>query len=286
MFLVREYVVRFLRRLAEKRCFLRAPWKKGRFFMTNETTKKLAGTGIFAALAFVISLLEFPIFPAAGFLQFDFSLVFILLAGFIFGPVSGITSSAVKELLRFAIGSGTGGVGEIANFIVTVAFIIIPTVVYRYKKGLPVAIITLAAGCIMQVGAAMLANRYINFPLYMGESAKDVFASLWYYVLLFNLIKAVAVSVITVLLYKRVSAFIKICFGVRGTRAKTYSSENAAEGVSENSADEIMDCPFCGASFSKPKELMMCPRCGAPLGTRAGEKRKTEKSSPNGSHSA
>ena len=100
-------------------------------------TKKIAGTAAFAALAFVISLLEFSIFPAAPFLKLDFSCVFILLAGFTFGPVSGLCASAVKELIRFLIGSSTGGVGEIANFIVTAAFIVVPTVVYRFKKGLP-----------------------------------------------------------------------------------------------------------------------------------------------------
>ena len=172
-------------------------------------TKKLAGTGVFAALAFVVSLLEFPIFPSANFLKLDFSLVFVLLAGFIFGPVSGICVSAVKELLRFAMGSSTGGVGEIANFVVTVAFIIIPTVVYAYKKGFVTVIITLVIGCVLEAAAALVANRFINFPLFMGDGAEAAFASLWQFVLWFNLIKSVAVSGITILLYKKVSALIK-----------------------------------------------------------------------------
>lgn len=173
------------------------------------TTKKLAGTGVFAALAFVVSLLEFPIFPAASFLKLDFSLVFVLLAGFIFGPVSGIGVSAVKELLRFVMGSSTGGVGEVANFIVTLAFIVVPTVIYRYKKGFSTVIITLIIGCVLEIAAALIANRFINFPLYMGDKAAEVFASLWQFVLLFNLIKTLAVSLVTILLYKKVSALIK-----------------------------------------------------------------------------
>ena len=172
-------------------------------------TKKLAGTGVFAALAFVVSFLEFPIFPAASFLKLDFSLVFVLLAGFIFGPVSGIGVSAVKELLRFAAGSSTGGVGEVANFIVTLAFIVVPTVIYRYKKGFSTVIITLIIGCVLETAAALIANRFINFPLYMGDKAAEVFASLWQFVLLFNLIKTLAVSLVTIMLYKKVSALIK-----------------------------------------------------------------------------
>lgn len=173
------------------------------------TTKKLAGTGVFAALAFVASLLEFPIFPAASFLKLDFSLVFVLLAGFIFGPVSGIGVSAVKELLRFVMGSSTGGVGEVANFIVTLAFIVVPTVIYRYKKGFSTVIITLIIGCVLETAAALIANRFINFPLFMGDKAAEVFASLWQFVLLFNLIKTLVVSLVTIMLYKKVSALIK-----------------------------------------------------------------------------
>ena len=177
--------------------------------MQKNTTKVIAGTGIFSAIALVVSLLEFPIFTPAPFLKLDFSLVFILLAGFAFGPISGITASLIKELFRFVIGSSTGGVGEIANFIITVAFIIIPTLVYTKKKGLKVVILTLVIGCVMHVLCSLLANRYVNFPLFMGEGAKQAFQSLWVYVLAFNAIKAVAVSAITVLVYKKISNLIK-----------------------------------------------------------------------------
>lgn len=172
-------------------------------------TKKIAGTAAFASLAFVISLLEFPIFPAAPFLKLDFSCVFILLAGFTFGPVSGLCASAVKELIRFLIGSSTGGVGEIANFIVTAAFIVVPTVVYRFKKGLPTVIVTLLIGCALQIIAALFSNRFINYPLFMGEQAKEWFDKTWQYIVFFNLIKTAAVSVLTVALYKKISGLIK-----------------------------------------------------------------------------
>ncbi len=172
-------------------------------------TKVLVGTAVFAALAYAISFLEFPIFPASPFLKLDFSLVIILLCGFIYGPIAGISASAVKEGICALTKSSTGGVGELANFGTTIAFIIIPTVVYFYKKGFLTVALTLIAGCILQCAVAMLMNRYVNFPLFMGEGAKEVFDSLWYYVLGFNAIKTVVVSVMTVLLYKHISRFIK-----------------------------------------------------------------------------
>ena len=82
---------------------------------------------------------------------------------------------------------------------------IVPTLVYRYKKGLPTVVWTLAVGVVLQIGAALISNRFVNFPLFMGEGAAEMFAALWWYVVLFNLIKGVAVSLITLLLYKRIS---------------------------------------------------------------------------------
>ena len=201
--------------------FLRPFRIKGVFFMIT-TTKKIVGTACFAALSFVVSFLEFPIFPSAGFLQLDFSLVFILLSGFIFGPTSAVATSFVKELLRFLIGSGTGGVGEIANFCITLGYVLVPTIVYLYRKGIKTVIFTISIGCIIQVMASLLVNRYVNFPLFMGDKAKDMFQLLWGYVLAFNLIKSVSVAVITILLYKRTSKFIKSINAKKKLTDKNY----------------------------------------------------------------
>lgn len=177
--------------------------------MQKNITRQIVGTALFSALSFVVSLLEFPIFPAASFLKLDFSAVFVLLGGFMYGPIAGVTICAVKELIRFAMGSSTGGVGEIANFLVIFSLIIVPTVVYRFKKGLPVVIITLIVGVLCMTGAALISNRFIMFPLYMGEGAVSAFNSLWYYIIFFNLIKGVSVSAIVFLLYKRLSALFR-----------------------------------------------------------------------------
>lgn len=179
--------------------------KKGKAYFCASRVAKMA---MFSALAYVVTFLEFPVFPAAPFLQLDFANVFILLGGFMYGPVAAIVISLVKELLCL-IDTSTGGVGEIANFLITFSFVIVPTLVYRYKKGIKVVILTLIAGCILQIAMGLIANRYINFPLYMKDGAEAAFNSLWWYIILFNLIKGVAVSIITVLLYKRVSWLLK-----------------------------------------------------------------------------
>lgn len=175
---------------------------------TRFSAKRLTFMAIFVALSYAVSFLEIPIFPAAPFLKLDFGNVFILLVGFLLGPVEGVIVCFLKECLR-AISSSSGGVGEIANMLVTSAYILLPTIVYKFKKGFLTVVWTLAAGCALGTGAALLANRFITFPLYMGAGAADAFSALVWFVLAFNLIKTVAVSALTVLLYKRLSKFLK-----------------------------------------------------------------------------
>ncbi len=172
-------------------------------------TKRIVFTALFSALAYVVSLLSFPIFPTADFLKLDFSAVFITLAAFMFGPIAGVTACAIKELLCFITQPTFGGVGELANFIIISAFILLPSIVYCFKKGFLTVVLTLIIACLIQVGLSLIVNRYINFPLAMDDLAKDMFSSLWVFVLLFNLIKSVAISVLTILLYKRLSKIIK-----------------------------------------------------------------------------
>ncbi len=179
--------------------------RRGKAYFTASRIAKLA---LLTALAYVVTFLEFPIFPAAPFLQLDFSNVFVLLGGFLYGPLAAVIISLLKECLSL-LDSGTNFVGEIANFLINFAFYIVPTVVYRYKKGLKWVIPMLVIGTILQVAASLPVNRYINFPLFMDDGAASSFAALWWYIILFNLIKGAAVSLVTILLYKRVSWLFK-----------------------------------------------------------------------------
>ena len=172
------------------------------------TAKRIALMAISVALSYAISLLDFPIFPATPYLKLDFGNVFILLISFLLGPVEGVVVCVLKEALRM-IGSSSGGVGELANILVTCSYMLLPSIVYRYKKGLRWVLPCLGGGCVIATGVALFANRFINFPLYMGDGAAAVVADAFWLIVAFNLIKTVAISVITVLLYKRLSIILK-----------------------------------------------------------------------------
>ena len=182
----------------------RLPFKK-RF-----TAKRLALMAIFVALSFAVSLLSFSIFPASPvfFLELDFGNVFILLISFLLGPVEGVIVCVVKETLRILAGS-TGGVGELANMLMTSAYILLPSIVYQYRQGLKTVGITLGGACLIGTAAALLINRFITFPLFLGENGAAVFAEGFWLIVAFNLIKTVSVGILTVLLYKRLSNFLK-----------------------------------------------------------------------------
>ena len=198
-------------------------------FKAHFTATNIAYMALFTALAFVVSLLEFPIFPAADFLKLDFSNVFFMIEGFIFGPVEAVFSISVKELLCWAK-STTGGVGQLANFIVATAYVIIPSLVYRFKKGRWWVALYLVCGCALQVAVSLPVNRYINFPFFMGAGAAAVFAGVWQYVLAFNVVKSVAVSLVVFLIYKPLSRIIRLT--AEKVAAKRKRAQKAEEGAS------------------------------------------------------
>ena len=160
------------------------------------STRGIVITATLTAIGYGLSWLEFPLFPAAPFLKLDFSTFTTLFGGYMFGFPAAIVIEGLKQLLIWGTKSSTGGVGEIANFIMTVAFVAVPTILYRYKKGKGRVVEGLAIGCICQIAASMVCNRYITFPLFARDAAKEMFTGLWGYVLAFNAIKSVSVSVL------------------------------------------------------------------------------------------
>ena len=177
------------------------------------TTKNVAGMAVFSALSFVVYLLEIPIFAGtpASFLELDLSNVFVMLAGFMYGPIPAVLITLVKELIHILVGT-TGGVGELANIIITISYALLPSILYMYRKGIKTVIFSLIIACVIQSLISLVVNKFINFPFFMGsvpfvpnETSEKMFSMLWGYVLAFNLIKSVVVSVVTILLYKKVS---------------------------------------------------------------------------------
>ena len=182
---------------------------------TYFTAKNLALTGIFAALAFGVSLLEFPIFPAALFFKLDFSFAVILLSAYMLGALGGEIVALISIGLHLLVSSSSVvgvGVGELANFIMAQVFAILPAIAYHYKRNFKTVIITLCIAIIVNCGIALLCNRYLLFPMYFPEGAAERFKDLWLVVLFFNFVKGLLNAIITILLYKRLKNLLNKIF--------------------------------------------------------------------------
>ena len=181
------------------------------------TAKRLALMAVFVALSYAVSLLEIPLpLFGASFLKLDFGNVFIVLIAFLLGPVEGVLVCLMKEGLR-CLTSTSMCAGDLANFLVTSSYLLLPSILYQYRRTLKTVIITLSVSCLIATAVALTANRVLIFPTYaylmgghiFGMTVSEAFAALWIGLLLFNLIKTVAVGILTMLLYKRLSNFLK-----------------------------------------------------------------------------
>ncbi len=187
------------------------------FFARRFTPRRIALMAVFVALSYAVSFLEIPL-PLFGaeFLKLDFGNVFILLISFLLGPLEGVLVCLLKESLR-CLSSSSLCAGELANFLITTAYLILPAILYQRRRTLKTVVISLSAACFIATGAALLANRFLIFPTYavlfggsiFGMTVREAFSAFWRAVLLFNLIKTVSVGLLTMLLYKRLSNVLK-----------------------------------------------------------------------------
>jgi riboflavin transporter FmnP len=175
----------------------------------NEKTSKLIKISLLSAIAIILMYFDFPIIPAFSWLKIDLSDVPALLGAFGFGPIAGIVIELIKNLLIPLIrGSQTGFVGEIANFLIGVSLILPASFIYYRSKSKKNAILGMILGGVFMEAVGIVANIYVLLPLYHIEMSADMLKSYIWALIAFNGVKAVMVSVLTYILYKKVSVFI------------------------------------------------------------------------------
>ncbi len=191
--------------------------------MTN--TRKLVVTAMLASLSAVLMLIEIPLpFIAPPFYKLDFSELPVLIGSFSLGPVSAVIIEAIKILIKLIIkGTSTGGVGELANFVVGCAFAVPAGIIYKYKKTKGNAIFAMAISTIIMAVLSVFVNAYVMIPAYSAfmpieqiiQMGKDIVPAITntltfciFCVAPFNLIKGILVSAVTTFVYKPLSKII------------------------------------------------------------------------------
>lgn len=199
------------------------------FFRNYFTATRISYLAVFTALSFILRLpwFEFYIIPAVPFLKVDFSGVFVMIAGFALGPFAGFVVSVLKELIYALSFTQSIGVGELANILIMLPYILIPTILYKKHKGIKAVLIFVSIGCAAQVVWSVPVNYLLTFPFYMNLYAHytwaegmEFYLTVWYWAILFNFVKTALVTAVVLILYKPLSRLIKLTNAKFAKRAK------------------------------------------------------------------
>lgn len=190
-------------------------------------TAYLAKIGMLSAVAAVLMFFEVPVWFAPGFYKLDFSEVPVLIGGFALGPIAGVLIELIKILIKFILkGTFTAGVGELGNFLIGCSLVVPAAIIYKKYITKKSAIIGLSIGVLCMIALGCVINAYLLLPVYakamhmpidalvaFGTKVNPSITGITSFVMLavapLNLLKGTLVSIITVILYKRLSPVIK-----------------------------------------------------------------------------
>lgn len=181
----------------------------------------LTRCGLLSAMAVILFYIEIPV---VAFYKLDLSTLPAILAGFAMGPIQGVAVIVVKNLVHM-LGTSTACVGELADILMSCAFVVPASLYYRKHKNRKSALMAMLIGSAAMVLVSVLVNYFILIPAYqvlmnlpleviigMGQKVFGFIDTTVELVLAitapFNIFKAVVLSVVTYLLYKRVSPLL------------------------------------------------------------------------------
>lgn len=184
--------------------------------------------GMLSAIAIILMQFEVPLPFAPPFYKIDFSEIPVLVGCFVMGPLAGAVVELLKVILNMVIsGTTTGGVGDIANFLIGCAMCIPAGMIYKKYHTKKSALVGMTVGTIFMTAIGCLLNAYVLLPVYakvfelpmdalieMGTAVNPSITGVSTFVVLavapFNLLKGVFVSLIVFLTYKKISPIFKM----------------------------------------------------------------------------
>ena len=188
-------------------------------------TRIMVKVSILAVISMVMMFFDLSTWFAPPFLKIDLSDLPALLGAFAMGPMAGVLVQLIKNLLNLIIeGSMTGGIGELSNFIVGSTLVYAAGFIYYRKKTFKRAVLGLIVGILAMTTLASLSNYFIVFPLYsklmpldkiiemtaaINKWVVDYKTMILYAVVPFNRLKGTIVSLVPILIYKKVSPILK-----------------------------------------------------------------------------
>ena len=162
----------------------------------------------------------------SNFYKLEFSDVPCLVGGFAMGPWAAVLICLIKNLINvISEGTTTAFVGEASNFVMSCTLCVTAAVIYKKEHTKKGAIKSMIIGIIVLAVASAVINYYVLIPAYVkfmgfpldaiiGLGAKiipsidSLFKLVLFCTVPFNIIKGIAVCLITFVVYKRISPLI------------------------------------------------------------------------------
>ncbi|MBQ9551031.1 MAG: ECF transporter S component [Lachnospiraceae bacterium] len=190
--------------------------------LNGSRIRKLCGTAMLGAVAYVLMFLEFPVPLIPGFIKMDFSELPALIASFAYGPLSGVAVCLIKNLIHL-FNTQSGGVGELSNFILGAVYVFIAGLIYKKLHNKKGAIIGSLVGAVVMALISVPSNYFIVYPVYtafmpmeaiigaykaINPNVNTLLDCLIMFNLPFTFIKGMCSLLITVLVYKPLSPIL------------------------------------------------------------------------------
>ena len=187
-------------------------------------TRSMAVTAIMSAVSIVLMMLEFSVPFVPSFLKLDISDFPALLTSFAISPIAGVAVCFLKNVLHLFF-TTTSGVGELANFIISAAFVFPAGLIYKRFRTKSGAVVASFIGAIAAALVCVPVNYFITYPFYakvmipmdtiigMYQAILPFVDGLLEALLIFNLpftfLKGAVCILLTFLVYKHLSPILK-----------------------------------------------------------------------------
>jgi len=195
----------------------------------NLSTRRLRWLTLVAMMSALTYILYLPVFrlPIILFLELNLSEIVIFIGGFSLGPLAAIFIGLFRFLFSLFYTS-TGGIGELADFFYSMAFVLPGVILYQRIRDKKTASIGFIIGFISQLTVTSLLNALVITDLYLTlflNLTPEAFLGyiqtvlpqvenpywslvLWMY-LPFNVFKNLVIIALTLFTYKRTHRLIK-----------------------------------------------------------------------------
>ena len=185
--------------------------------------RAMTATALLSALSCVLMYLEFSVPLVPSFIKMDFSELPALIAAYCMGPLSGVLVCLIKNLINLPM-TTTGCVGELSNFVLGCCLVLPAGLLYRYRKNRKFALIGALVGSLTMALVSLPSNYFVMYPIYtkflpldkiigmyqaIFPGVNGLFSCLLIFNVPYTFLKGALDTVLTFLLYKRISPLLK-----------------------------------------------------------------------------